>query len=98
MAGDASGPMYWRVEVRPTDGVVERTVQRGRQATELKDWFGHEEAWEPEDVIWPAWSPSLDPAADHHTTPLREAREHWGRLGERLRESAKWMSTVLERI
>jgi hypothetical protein len=94
-AGDASGPMYWKVVVRPVDGVVERTVQRGARADALADWVGDETTWEPEEVIWPAWSPSLDPAADHHTTPLREAREHWSRLGDRLRESAKWMSTVL---
>jgi hypothetical protein len=95
LAGDASGPMYWKVVVRPVTGVVERTVQRGTQADTLADWVGNEMAWEPEEVIWPAWSPSLDPAAEQHTTPLREAREHWGRLGDRLRESAKWMSTVL---
>lgn len=95
LAGDASGPMFWRVTVRPVDGVVKRTVKRGHQAHALEKWAGHETSWEPEKVIWPAWSPSLAPAAEHHTTPLGEAKEHWSKLGDRLRESAKWMSTVL---
>jgi len=94
-AGDVRGPMYWKVRVRPWDGVVERSVWRGSRVGALDAWRGDQEAWEPEEVIWPAWSPGLDPAAERHTTPLREAREHWGRLGERLRETAKWMSTVL---
>ncbi|MFG1605067.1 hypothetical protein [Actinoplanes sp. NPDC049265] len=94
-AGDDSEQIYWRVEVSPVDGVVKRTVQRGAGPATLADWPGDDTSWEPEAVIWPAWSPSLDPEADRRTTPLRGAREHWGALGDRLRESAKWMSTVL---
>jgi hypothetical protein len=94
-AGDYSGPLYWKVIVHPTDGVVERIVQRGTSSATLVGWLGDERAWQPEEVIWPAWTPALAAAGEHHTTPLREAREHWGRLGDRLRESAKWMSTVL---
>ncbi|MEV4351612.1 hypothetical protein AB0J83_44715 [Actinoplanes sp. NPDC049596] len=93
---DGGQPVYWKVVVSPADGVIERRIFHGRDKHDLPEWpTGTAELdWEPESVIWPAWSPSPDVDGERRPTPLAEAGEHWSRLGDRLRESAKWMSTV----
>ena len=100
--GVDGGHLFWQVRVWSDDGVVKRQISRGQQHDQLRKWpHGHDEkheawkSWQPEETIWPSWSPSLAPPDDRHLTPLHEVREHWTTLGDRLREAAKWMSTVL---
>jgi hypothetical protein len=94
--GSRTYPAFWRVVVKPgRHGTVERTVYNGDDGNELTEWSAGIESWVPEKVIWPAWSPDLDPAGKDYRTPLSVISEHWGGLADRLRESAKWMSTVL---
>jgi hypothetical protein len=94
--GSRTSPAFWRVVVKPgRHGTVERTVYKGDGERELTEWSASIESWVPEKVIWPAWSPDLAPGGKDHRTPLSVISEHWSGLADRLRESAKWMSTVL---
>lgn len=77
----------WRV-VLSTDGhQIRRDI-----------WFGHDPwnaetaGWEPEGIIWPTWPTGKSASSD---SPLAEKQECWTKAGDRLRDSAKWMATVL---
>jgi hypothetical protein len=60
-----------------------------------KEWSVDQERWQPEGVIWPTW-----PArpADEVLSPesaLSGVQDYWAEAGSRLRDSAKWMATVI---
>jgi hypothetical protein len=105
-----TGPVYWTVIVEPSaNGLVKRRIYQERQRppsdrvrpapgpgeADPGRWFGADTSWEPEEIIWPAWFPGLGGDDGRRATPLSGAREQWTGLGDRLRDSAKWMSTVL---
>jgi hypothetical protein len=48
-----------------------------------------------EDVIWPAWPATIEEETEVATTPLADLQRYWSEAGNRLRESAKWLATVL---
>jgi hypothetical protein len=50
---------------------------------------------EPEEVIWPTWPATIEDEAAVTTSPLADLQRYWTIAGNRLRESAKWMATVL---
>jgi hypothetical protein len=77
-------PVEWAVTVtRDADGLIHRAVKP-------------EDRWpDRREVIWPVWFPRLDEPGRKPETPLSGALDHWSALGERLRDSAKWMSAIL---
>jgi hypothetical protein len=50
---------------------------------------------EPDEVIWPTWPATIEEEAAVTTSPLADLQRYWISAGDRLRESAKWMATVL---
>jgi hypothetical protein len=86
----------WRV-VLSTDGhQIRRDIWSGpgpgRPDAVLKPWQALDEGWEPEGIIWPTWPTGESTAAD---SPLAGMQQCWVKAGDRLRDSAKWMATVL---
>lgn len=91
---------FWAVEVWPTSSSqILRTVVVTRGGPERDTTCGeHSGAWRPEEVIWPAWCPPTvreNGAGMATVTALERVHEHWGRAADRIRESAKWMATVI---
>lgn len=90
----------WMVEVRPTrSGQIRRTVTVTRGGP-VRDTTcgGHCGAWREDEVIWPAWCPPPVPengAGMATVTALERVHEHWSRAADRIRETAKWMATVI---
>ncbi|WP_433291359.1 hypothetical protein ACQP2F_25275 [Actinoplanes sp. CA-030573] len=80
----AEGTCRWEVTLRPgPDGAIVREVRAGGQP------------WNPaEETIWPAWSPSFGQDAGAGA-PLEGVHDYWSAAGDRLRDSAKWLSAVI---
>jgi hypothetical protein len=77
----------WQVVVGSREHTVTRTAwyrgQRGAVSAE------------PEEVIWPTWPATTADEAAASGAPLEDLQQYWSTAGNRLRESAKWMATVL---
>src|SRR6266852_2920270 len=58
-------------------------------------WEAAAEGWEPEGTIWPTWP--VRPASEMSSAEaaLNGVQRYWNKSGNRLRDSAKWMATVL---
>jgi hypothetical protein len=81
----------WKVEVRSVNHLIVRHVSSdGHPWDECT-----EKRWEPERVIWPAWPARPDSEAISAASPLVGLQDYWSSAGNRLRDSAKWMATVL---
>jgi hypothetical protein len=105
-SGDGSEKQaWWRVRILMIhDGIVTRAILRAPARTiqnqtsdlpgdgEYTPWKG-DGAWTPERDIWPIWHQRPD--EDKNSAPLAIVNQHCRRNGERLRESAKWMATVI---
>ena len=50
---------------------------------------------EREEVIWPAWPATPAEEASVAAMPLADLQKYWSNAGNRLRDSAKWMATVI---
>lgn len=87
---DGRKEVDWRVEVRPDGHMISRRVWR-----DGKPWDQCDQPWEPESVIWPAWPAKTRDEADAAGSPLAGVEKYWTTVGNRLRDSAKWMATVL---
>jgi hypothetical protein len=87
--GKADGSKANWVVVLSTDGhQVRRDVW-----IERDPWDAVREGWEPEGVIWPTWPAR---AADQVSeSALGGTQQYWLETGNRLRDSAKWIATVL---
>jgi hypothetical protein len=48
-----------------------------------------------EDVIWPTWPATIQDETAVSASPLADLQQYWSTAGNRLRESAKLMATVL---
>ncbi|HZE31384.1 MAG TPA: hypothetical protein VE198_08100 [Actinoallomurus sp.] len=59
------------------------------------DSTGDPGSWRPEPIIWPMWAPGLLDPKISAATPLTNIHNYWSKTGDRLRDSAKWMTTVL---
>jgi hypothetical protein len=46
-------------------------------------------------VIWPTWPATLQEELDASASPLADLQAHWDAATSRLRDSAKWLATVL---
>ena len=51
--------------------------------------------WDPEGLIWPTWPGRSQEELAASVLPLTAVEEYWSAAGKRLRDSAKWMATVL---
>jgi hypothetical protein len=64
-------------------------------------WFDHkawsldQEHWQPEGTIWPTWPARSAEEALSPDSVLSGVQDYWAETGSRLRDSAKWMATVL---
>jgi len=92
--GSSSGPESvqgrWEVKVHPGMHRITRTVYyRISAQNEVQDYEKFEE------VIWPTWPATIEDEAEVATSPLADLQRYWSTAGNRLRESAKWMATVI---
>jgi hypothetical protein len=58
-------------------------------------WEAAEEGWEPEGIIWPTWPVRPTDEMSSAEAALSGVQKYWNKSGNRLRDSAKWMATVL---
>ena len=58
-------------------------------------WNAHLEGWQPEGVIWPSWPARPSDEALSSESALNGVQDYWAKTGDRLRESAKWMASVI---
>jgi hypothetical protein len=80
------------VVVLSTDG---RQIRRDIWV-DHKAWKADRQRWQPEGGIWPTWP--ARPAEEVSSPPdsaLSGVQEYWAEAGNRLRDSAKWMATVV---
>jgi xanthosine utilization system XapX-like protein len=80
----------WQVQLRPKGHLITRQV-----SLDGKPWEQCGYRWAPETVIWPAWPGKSADEAATAALPLAGVEEYWRTVGNRLRDSAKWMATVL---
>ena len=60
-----------------------------------KAWKADTARWQPEGLIWPTWPARPADEASWSDSALSGVQEYWTQSGNRLRDSAKWMATVL---
>lgn len=93
---DGDLPVDWTVTVYPDGHRISRTV-----LCEGKPWKLCKQKWDPEEVVWPAWPTRMTDDTTPPTTrsaslsPLTDIEDYWSTADNRLRDSAKWMATVL---
>ena len=80
----------WQVKVQ-ADG--HRIIRHVWCAGQPWDRGGHQSI--PERVIWPGWPARSKAEIDALGSPLSDLREDWSKAGNRLRDSAKWLATVI---
>lgn len=80
----------WQVRVQPEGHLITRHVWCLGQPL---NQHGHR--WAPERVIWPGWSAESKEEIDALGSPLLDMQDYWSATGNRLRDSAKWLATVL---
>ena len=85
----------WRVVVQVDDHLVSRRVCNGRRPWPALTCDEHSGDRNQDEVIWPAWPATLQEEIDASVTPLSELQAHWDEATGRLRDSAKWMATVI---
>ena len=79
------------VVVLSTDGrQIRRDIWVDHEA-----WSFSKERWQPESGIWPTWPARPAGEMPSHECALSGVQEHWAEAGNRLRDSAKWMATVI---
>jgi len=60
-----------------------------------RPWQAEAEGWEPEGIIWPTWPVRPADEISSSKSALSGVQRYWNKTGNRLRDSAKWMATVL---
>ncbi len=58
-------------------------------------WESVSEGWEPEGTIWPTWPVRPTNEMSSTEAALNGVQKYWNKSANRLRDSAKWMATVL---
>lgn len=79
------------VVVLSTDG---RQIRRDIWV-DHKAWKADRARWQPEGLIWPTWPARHADEVSWSDSALSGVQEYWTQSGNRLRDSAKWMATVL---
>jgi hypothetical protein len=80
----------WLVLLTTDGSEIRRDVWRDNGA-----WEPVAEGWEPEGVIWPTWPVRPVDEMSSAEAALAGVQKYWNKSGNRLRDSAKWMATVL---
>ena len=60
-----------------------------------KAWNADHALWQPEGLIWPTWPARPADEVSWSDSALSGVQKYWTQSGNRLRDSAKWMATVL---
>ena len=89
-AEDSGTQVCWRVKVCPDGHQITRQVLRDE-----KLWAQCGQKGEIESVIWPTWPARSKDEIAASGAPLAGVQEYWSTVGNRLRDSAKWMAAVL---
>jgi hypothetical protein len=85
----------WRVSVEATGHLVSRRVYNGHKPWPALAEDEHFDQRYQDEVIFPAWPATLQEEIDASATPLADLQTHWDEATGRLRDSAKWMATVI---
>jgi hypothetical protein len=80
----------WLVVLSTDGNKVRRDIWRDDVA-----WQAVAEGWEPEGIIWPTWPVRPIDEMSSAESALNGVQKYWTKSGNRLRDSAKWMATVL---
>jgi hypothetical protein len=87
---DDPKPAGWNVEIHLGDRQITRKAcYRGSRRNIAACGMPADE------VIWPAWPATTAEITAASAVPLAGLEQYWHTAGNRLRESAKWMATVL---
>jgi len=82
----SAAPDKWDVTIKPGPHQVIRLASNSKATGSASP--------QPE-VIWPTWPATIQDETAASASPLADLQEYWSTAGNRLRESAKWMATVL---
>ena len=85
----------WRVVVGVREHMVDREVYYGETRWDPREGDDHVGGQVADEVIWPTWPATLQEEMDAATTPLADLQARWDETTGRLRDSAKWMATVI---
>lgn len=90
----SSGPKLtqdrWVVHICPSEHQIIRVAcYHTISGTEIQEYK------ESDEVIWPTWPATIEDETAVAATPLADLQRYWAGAGNRLRDSAKWMATVL---
>jgi hypothetical protein len=85
----------WRVNVRVYDHLISRRTYYKGKSWPPGEAGGQGCSRHSAEVIWPAWPATLQEETDASASPLADLQAHWDTATGRLRDSAKWMATVL---
>jgi hypothetical protein len=88
--GQSEAKADWKVQVRHEGHKIMRRVSRDNVP-----WDRCGQEWEPEEVVWPTWPGGIEEEATSPASPLAGLQDYWSTVGNRLRDSAKWMAAVL---
>jgi hypothetical protein len=88
--GSRTAEARWEVRILPELRQITRVAFYGPRSQSETD-----EREKVDDVIWPTWPATIEEETEVATTPLADLQRYWSTAGNRLRESAKWMATVL---
>jgi hypothetical protein len=84
---DGCSPGDWEVWLCLGEHLITRKA-RSRRPLKNPDM-------EHEEVVWPTWPATPAEEASVAAIPLADLQKYWSKAGNRLRDSAKWMATVL---
>lgn len=88
--GQSAARAEWKVRVRPDGHKIVRDVWCNGDP-----WEQCGQELKPEEVVWPTWPGGTEEETTSPASPLAGLQEYWTTVGNRLRDSAKWMAAVL---
>jgi len=80
-------PSDWEVWLCLGEHLITRKARSRRPLKNLN--------MEHEEMVWPTWPATLAEEASVAAIPLADLQKYWSKAGNRLRDSAKWMATVI---
>jgi hypothetical protein len=85
----------WRIVVLVREHLITRSV-----CYKGKPWSPVEQsappaARQPDEVIWPTWPATVEDEITTSASPLKDLQQRWDATISRLRDSAKWLATVI---